>query len=87
MSFMNPKKLMEEGFFSDFKRVYKQIRKTQKVKKLAKKDASVAKDLKQMERNVELINKLGSEFEKDFEAVFGEKPKVSNKKVKLSDFF
>ena len=87
MSFMDKDKLLTEGFFSDFLKIYKQIRKTQQVRKLAKKDSAAKSKLDKMEKNVELINRLGSQFEDDFEAVFGKKPKVTPKKVKLSDFF
>ena len=87
VSVMNKNKQIKEGFFSDFLRVYKQLKKTQQAKKLAKKDNQAKAKLQKMEKNVELINRLGTQFESDFEAVFGKKPKVTPKKVKLSDFF
>ena len=86
MSFMNTKNILTENFFKDFVKVYKQIRTLQKVKKLSKKDPKVKQGLSDMEKSVNKINKLGQDFEKQFEKVFGKKPKQT-KPVDLKDFF
>lgn len=87
MSFMNIKHILKENFFKDFAKTFKQIRKVQKVKSLARKNKQAKIELEKMQRNIDKINQLGANFEKNFEKVFGKKPKISNQNVTLKDFF
>lgn len=84
---MSTKRILKENFFKDFVKTFKQIRKVQKVKSLAKKNKQAKAQLDKMQRNIDKINQLGSDFEKNFEDVFGKKPKISHQNVSLKDFF